>query len=60
MSQKIVAAVIAAEAAETSSDTYAEAVFFSVVSTATSCKTRPGTASIISSPAFVYLPDKEE
>jgi hypothetical protein len=54
MSQKMVVPVKAAEAVEMSRETYAEVVFSLAVSTATSCKTRPGTASHTSSPHFVY------
>jgi hypothetical protein len=53
MSQNIVVAVRAAEAVEMNSDTYAEVVFFSAVSAATSCTTRPGMASNTSSPPLV-------
>ena len=53
ISQKSVVAVIAAEAVDMRRDTYAEVVFFLVVSTATSCTMRPGTASNTNSPSFV-------
>ena len=53
MSQKIVVPVRAAEAVEMTRDTNTEVVFSLALSAATSCSTRPGTASKTNSPPLV-------
>jgi hypothetical protein len=53
MSQKVVVPVRAAEAVEMIRDTNTEVVFSLALSMATSCSTRPGTASKTSSPHLV-------
>jgi hypothetical protein len=53
MSQNMVVPVKAAEAVEMTRDTNTEVVFSFALSAATSCSTRPGTASKTSSPHLV-------